>query len=101
MLNIIKKVFTKNASTAFDTVDVVIMETGSTVDGYLEPVRKSVFKRFPVLFGLLVTFGVAATFLGFERIILNFDVLDKYPELILIMGIIILSITGKLYKKLN
>jgi hypothetical protein len=101
MLNIIKRIFTKQATTALDTVDIVVTKTGVTVDGYIEPVRKSVLKRFPVVFALLVTFGVTATFLGLERIILKFDILDKYPELILIMGIIILALTGKLYKKLS
>jgi energy-converting hydrogenase Eha subunit E len=69
-------------------------------DLVLQPVRKSIIKRFPVAFTLAVTFGVASIFFGFERIISEITFLNERPVLILILGIVILAATGTLYKKL-
>lgn len=66
-----------------------------------EPYRRSVLRRFPVLFSLLVTFGIAATYFGFERIITETSWLGERPWLILSVGLATLALTGKLYKKLG
>ena len=83
------------------TVSTVVERTASSVDSYMAPVRKSVLERFPILFSLLVTFGVSATFLGFEKIIAQIGFLDRNPILVLILGVGILALTGTLYKKLK
>lgn len=67
----------------------------------LEAERQSVFERFPILFALLGTFGVVATFLGFELLIQKVDVLNDNPIILIATGIITLIITGSLYKKLG
>jgi len=64
-------------------------------------VRKSLFKRFPVVFVLLVTVGVLVTLLAIERVIENVPYLYKYPLLMLVVGVSILAGTGTLYKKLG
>lgn len=66
-----------------------------------EPVRNSLFKRFPISLTLLVTFGVAATFYGTERLIAQITWLNERPLLILCAGICALAFTGKLYQKLG
>jgi hypothetical protein len=58
-----------------ETVDSVMKES----DRIVRPYRRSVFRRFPTLFILLVTFGVSATFFGFERIIISIPVLSAHP----------------------
>lgn len=63
--------------------------------------RQSVFERFPLLFTMLATFGVAATFYGFERLIDKVDVFSENPFILLGAGISTLIITGTLYKKLG
>lgn len=63
--------------------------------------RQTVFARFPILFALLVAFGVAATFFGIERIITTLPWLNDRPWLILALGLIVLAFTGKLYAKLS
>lgn len=83
------------------TVETLMAKTTSTVDSYIAPVRTSVLKRYPVLFSLLVTFGVAMTFLGFEQIVSQVAFLERNPIVLLIVGISILAVTGTLYKKLN
>ena len=57
--------------------------------------------KFPLLYGLLVTFGVVATLYGFERIINGIPFLADRPFYILGIGIVTLIFTGTLYKKLG
>ena len=67
----------------------------------LAPVRTTILKRFPTIFALLVTFGITATFLGIERVILKYQIFEESPWLILTLGILTLVFTGRLYKKLS
>ncbi len=71
------------------------------VESATAPARRSFIKKFPILFALLVTFGVAATILGFEQIVLRIPVFYDHPSLMLGLGIGILVLTGTLYKKLG
>ena len=82
-------------------IDRLAKSTAEAVDEYVAPVRQTVFRRYPVIFSLLVTIGVVASFLGIERILLKFEWLQRYPEIILLLGVTILAFTGKLYKKLG
>lgn len=82
-------------------VEGVVSKASQNIDGYIAPIRTSVLTRFPILFSLLTTFGVAATFLGFEKIVSNIAFLDQNPFIMLILGIGILALTGTLYKKLS
>lgn len=62
--------------------------------------RDHVFKRFPLLFTLLGTFGLVATLYGFERLIDQVDLFAENPLILLTTGILLLIFTGTLYKKL-
>lgn len=84
-----------------DSVDSVVTKTVQNVDQFVAPVRTSVIRRFPILFSLLTTFGVAATFFAFEKILSQYELLNRYPWLILAIGISTLAFTGTLYKKLD
>jgi hypothetical protein len=63
--------------------------------------RDGLFARFPLLFALLGTFGVVATYYGFQHIIEKVPLLVQNPYLTLIVGIITLFLTGTLYKRLG
>jgi hypothetical protein len=65
------------------------------------PVRNTIFKRYPVFFTLLVTFGISATFLGIEQVLLQYELLREQPVLILLAGVAVLVFTGRLYKTLG
>ncbi len=80
-----------------ETVDGAVKST----DKFIEPLRKTGFKRFPTLFMLLTTFGATATFFGIERVIADIVWLDSHPVAILVLGVSILIFTGRLYKKLG
>jgi hypothetical protein len=70
------------------------------VENKLANRRDTVFQRFPLLFTLLGTFGVVATFYGFEGIINRVPQLANHPIILLLVGIGTLLVTGTLYKKL-
>ncbi len=63
--------------------------------------RDSAFKRLPLLFTLLATFGLMSTFYGFQHIIQKIPVLANNPFIALIVGLVTLLFTGTLYKKLG
>jgi hypothetical protein len=79
------------------TVEDVVTQTDHVFGAY----RQSVFKRFPILFALLVGFGGATTFYGIERVIAEMPWLNDRPFLILFVGLTALTLTGRLYKKLS
>lgn len=89
------------ASKTFDSLEARLGATAKELDSYVAPVRSSVLRRFPILFTLLTTFGVAATFLAFEKILAQYELLNRYPWLILLIGLSTLAFTGTLYKKLE
>lgn len=63
--------------------------------------RELVEKRFPLVFGLLITFGFVSTLYGFEKLIDNVDWFVNNPWILLVTGLTILVATGAAYKKLN
>lgn len=95
------KAVTNKAVKTFDDIENRIGNTAKEFDSYVAPVRTSVLRRFPILFTLLTTFGVAATFLAFEKILTQYELLNRYPWLILLIGLSALAFTGSLYKKLD
>ena len=62
--------------------------------------RNSTFSRFPLLFTLLGAGGLVATFYGFERLIDKIDLIADNPFILLASGVLVLILTGTLYKKL-
>tara|TARA_B100000745_G_scaffold299771_1_gene251434 strand:+ start:1412 stop:1693 length:282 start_codon:yes stop_codon:yes gene_type:complete len=90
----------KLIKTMLDGAEHTINEVEHEVDVLMQPVRRSVFERFPILFLLLVTFGVVAIFFGFEQLIAQTPYLSERPLLVLSIGITVLVGTGTLYKKL-
>lgn len=102
--NLVKKtagVITDSSLEAADLLHGAVLETSSTVNRYVAPLRQSVFTRYPILFSGLVTLGAAATLLGLEQVLLKFEILQKFPLLILLVGLGLLLFTGKLYSKLD
>lgn len=57
--------------------------------------------KFPLISGLLITFGFVATLYGFEKIIDRIDLFANNPWILLVLGISTLLVTGAAYKKLN
>jgi len=58
-------------------------------------------RKFPLLFGLLATFGLASVLYSFQRIIDGIDLFVNHPWILFIIGISVLLATGAAYRKLN
>jgi hypothetical protein len=96
-----KQKIEQTVSQALDTVDTTVVGTANRLNRLVDPARSTFAKRYPTLFSLLATLGVAMTFLGVEQVLLASSLLEQYPVLILAIGIGILILTGTLYKKLT
>lgn len=95
------KEMVKATSSVIDETEKFVDKTAVQLERTVAPVRESILKRFPTLFLLAVTFGVTATITGMEQLLIQYDVLQKHPIVILGLGVSILIITGRLYKKLG
>ena len=103
-----KKIFKKATETTenttkmmLDKTDVISDELKRVIEERVAPVRTSVLQRYPVLFSFLITFGLATTYYGFERILAQYEVLNNNPWLIMLIGVGVLTFTGTLYRKMD
>jgi len=96
-----KKNITKSVVGAVKEVDKTVSQVERGMESVIEPMQKTVFTRFPILFTLLVTFGVVITLLALERIVVEFTYIYERPFLMLSIGLGLLTLTGTLYKKLG
>ena len=62
---------------------------------------KNVFSRYPLIFALLIVFGVTMVTQGIKDMLLKISLFQNNPFVMFVMGIIVLIITGTLYKKLK
>lgn len=62
---------------------------------------KVIFTRYPLAFALLVVFGATMVSQGVKDLLLEISIFKNQPWIMLGVGIIVLIITGTLYKKLN
>lgn len=92
---------TKTIRSTLDNMGKTVEKVEREAEVLLRPVHRTVFSRFPILFTLLVTFGVSTTFLAFEKLVSQFVFLNEHPLVMLSIGIGVLTITGTLYKKLG
>ena len=76
-------------------------EMGGKWRGQAKNLRDSTFTRFPVIVVFLSTFGLVATLYGFEKTIDEIGFFRENPKMVLVAGVLVLVLTGTLYKKLN
>ena len=57
--------------------------------------------KFHLFYALLATFGLISVFYGFEKLIDRVDFFVDQPWVLLLIGLLILGITGRLYQKLD
>lgn len=63
--------------------------------------RDSAFRKFPLIFTLLGTFGVVSVLYGVQHLFDKVPYLVNNPILAVIVGLVILLLTGTLYKRLG
>ena len=91
----------KVAGGALDEVQQIVDTTERQIERKVAPIRQSILKRFPILFLLAVTFGITATLTGMEQLLIQTEILQNSPGVVLFIGVSILILTGTLYKKLG
>lgn len=62
---------------------------------------KPVLSRYPLLFGFLVIFSVAAILHGFELWADQIEFFKEHPGVLILIGVLMLVFTGSLYKELE
>jgi hypothetical protein len=78
-----------------------VLHLEKDIEGKMKTHQKNPISRFPFIFLGLSTFGGVMVFHGFEKIIDQTPYLSNNPLGILILGFIILILTGALYRKLQ
>jgi fumarate reductase subunit C len=89
-------------NTNFDQVDILhhAEKFAETASNKMNWKSRETFKRYPIFFTLLVVFGIIAIDEGAKGIFENIG-FANHPIYLLITGIVILVITGTLFKKLS
>ena len=85
------------------SVDILkhIVNLSNKVNKLMAPRAKTVLRRYPIAFGLLILLGVIALHEGLKGVIKNLGLLDINPWYLITVGLVILVITGTVYKKLD
>lgn len=97
----IEQEVTAVAGEVIEGAERIVTATSAQLEETVAPIRRSILKRFPVLFLLAVTFGFTATITGIEQLLIRHELLQAHPGVILALGISVLILTGTLYKKLG
>jgi hypothetical protein len=63
--------------------------------------RRTAFEQHPFFFSTLGLLGLVATWQGFADVLERINFFDLYPGSLLIIGLIILLLTGRLYRQLD
>ncbi len=63
--------------------------------------RRTAFERHPLLFSTLGLLGVVATWHGFEGLLERSEYFSENPEVLLMLGFIVLATTGRLYRSMD
>jgi len=73
----------------------------SQINRVMAPRAKSVFRQYPITFGLLILLGVMGLHEGLKGVMKSLGLLDINPWYLVVSGLVILIITGTVYKKLE
>lgn len=86
-----------------DQIDLLkkVEELTNKLNQMFDQKGKSVFSRYPVTFALVVVFGVAMVSEGIKGLLGEVSFFKDSPVAMLVAGILVLTMTGRLYKKLN
>lgn len=76
-------------------------DLSAKVNGSMASRSRSVFGRYPTLFTLSVLIGAMAMSEGLKGLIVELDIFVGHPGYLFIFGLVVLILTGSLYKKLD
>ena len=86
-----------------EKIDILkkIEELTARVNQIFGEKSRNVFSRYPLTFALLILFGVTMVTQGIKDLLLEVPLFQNKPFIMLLAGLIVLAITGTLYKKLK
>lgn len=97
--------YSKDPDGYIDTLERRIYEIfhdiPETVHKAFERHRRTAFERHPFFFSTFGLFGLVATWHGFEEVVEQIEIFETYPGLLLGIGLLVLLITGRLYRQLD
>lgn len=85
--------------TSIEEIEKVASKATDSIERQVHPIRKSLIKRFPIVFILMVTIGFVLTSFGTEMFLERNTFFSNNPLVACILGIMLLVITGAAYKK--
>ena len=91
----------QDATAVVDELNNVVKRAENAFEAKVAPVRKSILARFPTTFLLLVTLGVTMVFRGLDGILVQYQLFADQPWSMLLIGILILALTGRLFSVLS
>jgi len=80
-----------------EEVEKIVKDLNTVAGKHARPV----LRRYPLIFALLVTFGVAAILDGLKFFFDDIKFFKEHPFVLILIGVAILILTGTLYKKLD
>ncbi len=78
-------------------IEKIVKDVHDTAGRFTQPV----LERYPLLFAFLLVFSVAAILHGFELFTDDIKLFKEHPVILILMGVLALFLTGKLYKSLK
>ena len=78
-------------------MEEVVKEVHESARRYTRPV----FSRYPLLFSFLIVFSAAAILESFRMIVDKIPLFNEHPIILMVIGILALLFTGKLYESLD
>lgn len=86
-----------------EQIDVIkkIEDLTAKINQLFSDKGKNVFTRYPLLFALLIVFGVTMVTQGTKDLLNEIPIFQNSPFIMFLMGLLVLIITGTLYKKLE
>lgn len=85
------------------SVDVLkhIEDLSNKINKLMAPRAKTVLRRYPIAFGLIILLAVIILNEGIKGVVRDIGLLEINPWYLILIGVIILVITGTVYKKLE
>lgn len=78
-------------------VEQIVKSVHDNTSKYTSPV----LHKYPLLFAFLVIFSAVAIMNGFNTLVDNITYFNENPVVLILIGVTILALTGKLYKWLE
>ncbi len=78
-------------------IEEIIKNVNDGAGKYTNPV----LHRYPLLFAFLIIFSVSAIMHGFNDLISEVEFFHNHPGYLMILGVLVLLLAGKLYKWLE